>query len=447
MQLNMGEGKSSVIVPMLTLALADRSQLVRVIVGKPQSRQMFQMLMSKLGGLLNRRIFHLPFSRALQLTDAATKAIFEECRLCMETRGVMLVQPEHILSFKLMGLESVITGNEAIGFSMLHIQDFLDTRSRDIVDESDENFNVKLELVYTMGTQASINFAPERWLVVQTVLGIMTEHISAVKKALPQSIEVPKGRPGAFPRLRLLKDDATDMLLRRVTDAICSRGFPGFPISQQPVDSRQAVKNYITHPRLSHDEAQRVESSRFWTESTKGYILLLRGLFANGILAFVFGQKRWRVNYGLDNVRCPPTKLAVPYRAKDSPAPRAEFSQPDVVITLTCLSYYYGGLDDDDLFLTFNHLVDSDQANDEYLSWVRDSNALPDAFRQLMGINLEDSVQCKTEIFPSCKSHSRPVLACAQLFMAALLTIIICKSDMPSVPSIISCSTSFSQSR
>lgn len=54
MQLNMGEGKSSVIVPIVVAALADCSKLVRVVVNKAQSRQMLHELVSKLGGLINR---------------------------------------------------------------------------------------------------------------------------------------------------------------------------------------------------------------------------------------------------------------------------------------------------------------------------------------------------------------------------------------------------------
>lgn len=409
MQLNMGEGKSSVIAPIVTLALADKCRLVRVVVGKPQSRQMFQMLLSKLGGLVNRRIFHLPFSRALKLDKNHTKAILEECRLCMETRGIMLVQPEHILSFKLMGLESVIAGNDAIGRSLLGTQHFFDAHSRDIVDESDENFSVKFELIYTMGNQTPIDFSPERWIVIQNVLELVREHVSAVKQDLPLSMELSERHRGAFPRVRLLKADATKMLLHHVADVILTRGLPGFPIPRLPLVYREAVKRYIMQPQLSRAEAQQVEDSAFWTESIKTYALLLRGLFAKGILEFSFGQKRWRVNYGLDKTRRPPTKLAVPYRAKDSPAPRAEFSQPDVVITLTCTSYYYGGLSDDDLFQTFEHLVGSDQPNDEYQAWVKDSDALPSAFRQLMGVNLKDLVQCRKEVFPPCEFHSSPL--------------------------------------
>ena len=58
----------------------------------------------------------------------------------------------------------------------------------------------------------------------------------------------------------------------------------------------------------------------------------------------MFSTKRWRVNYGLDTTRTPSTALAVPYRSKDSPSPRSEFSHSDVVLILTLLSQYYGGL-------------------------------------------------------------------------------------------------------
>jgi len=44
MQLDMGEGKSSVIVPMVASQLADGSRLVRVLVAKPQRRQMMDTL-------------------------------------------------------------------------------------------------------------------------------------------------------------------------------------------------------------------------------------------------------------------------------------------------------------------------------------------------------------------------------------------------------------------
>ena len=82
MQLNMGEGKSSVNIPHIAASLANRSVLLRVIVGRPQSKQIFAMLSSKLSGILDRRIYHLPFSRDIVLSPQDAKRIQEICEEC-----------------------------------------------------------------------------------------------------------------------------------------------------------------------------------------------------------------------------------------------------------------------------------------------------------------------------------------------------------------------------
>ena len=105
-----------------------------------------------------------------------------------------------------------------------------------------------------------------------------------------------------------------------------------------------------------------LQSSALNVDAMASGLLLLRGLFAGGILTFALSQKRWRVNYGLHLVR---TRLAVPYQAKDSPSARAEFSHPDTAIVLTCLSYYYGGLDDKQIYASFNE-VSSDIGCSEF---------------------------------------------------------------------------------
>lgn len=128
-------------------------------------------------------------------------------------------------------------------------------------------------------------------------------------------------------------------------------------------------------------------------------LLLLRGLFSGGILNFALAQKRWRVNYGLDLSR---TRLAVPYNAKDSPTARSEFSHPDTAIVLTCLSYYYGGLSDEQLFSCFEELLQADHAQEEYNEWVRHVD-LPASFKHLSGVNLSNISQCRRQLFPSLK--------------------------------------------
>ncbi|KAI1459754.1 hypothetical protein F4805DRAFT_420134 [Annulohypoxylon moriforme] len=404
MQLNMGEGKSSVIVPSVAAALADGTRLVRVIVGKPQSKQMFQMLVSKLGGLLDRRIYHMPFSRATKVEIPEIHTMQKMFNDCITNGGIFLVQPEHILSFKLMGIECIIAGRGQIGHPLIQLQEGLHSNTRDIVDESDENFSVKFELVYTMGVQQPTEFSPYRWVCIQQLLDVVREVTFKVYSELPGSIERRPKASGSFPWTRIIRPDAADRILSRITEEICAKGLNGFPITRQPPHIRSAVYRYITEAEPNPNDIELVEDespNAFWT-GAKDTLLLLRGMVAGGVLTFAFGHKRWRVDYGLDANRTPTTKLAVPYRAKDSPSPRSEFSHPDVVILLTSLSYYYGGLNDEDLFLTFNHLLKSDQAELEYGQWVEAAKDLKPSFKQLIGINLEDS-QCTEYVFENLR--------------------------------------------
>ena len=416
LQLNMGEGKSSVIVPMVAAELANKSQLARVIVAKPQSKQMAQMLISKLGGLLNRRVYYMPFSRALKLNSIAlANGIDKMLKDCQHNGGVLLVQPEHLLSFQLMGLECYFDqgiDKQHIGESFVRLQDFFDFNSRDIVDESDENFSPKFELVYTMGCQQSIELSPARWLCMQQVLGLVRSIAAEVSEKLPRSIQVESRGEGGFPRLRILKEDAGELLIEKVARRICHTGLDGFPIARQQEHVREAVFRYISQYNLNLEDVRAVEGSgdgEFWTESTKPLLFLIRGILAGGVLTFALSRKRWRVDYGLAADRVPPTKLAVPYRAKDNPTPRSEFSHPDVVIVLTSLTYYYNGLEDEDLFIALGHLMESDQASIEYDTWVKDSHNMPASFRQLEGINLKDRPQCINDVFP-CLKYGKSVI-------------------------------------
>ncbi|KAH6952351.1 hypothetical protein BKA56DRAFT_638451 [Ilyonectria sp. MPI-CAGE-AT-0026] len=325
MQLNMGEGKSSVIVPIVATALGDGSKL-------PQARQLYQMLTSKLAGL--------PFSRDIRMNESRAETIHQLTTKCMQEGG-------HLLSFQLMELECQLDNKNRVAEKMMEIRKFFDTSSRDVVDESDENFSVKFELIYTVGQQRPIDHSPDRWKVVQEILGL---------REFTQSLDFDDRHRGRVPKVRILRSDAEKAIFNRT-------GMDGFPIAHQSPTVRNAWD-------LSGEEIE---------ASTINHMLLLRGLFAAGILAFAFVQKRWRTR----------TKLAVPFTAKDSPTPRSEFSHPDVVIVLTCLSYYYGGLDDEALFAAF-----------DLLEWVKTTPTIPEAFKHLQGVNLKDHFQCISEIFP-----------------------------------------------
>jgi hypothetical protein len=125
MQLNMGQGKSSVIVPIIAAVLANATQLVRVIILKPLTKQMFQLLVAKLGSLLQRRIVYIPISRSLRLNVVQASQIQRLYEECMKDGAILLLQPEHILSFELMGFEQLASGSEELGTVMSQTQDWL----------------------------------------------------------------------------------------------------------------------------------------------------------------------------------------------------------------------------------------------------------------------------------------------------------------------------------
>ena len=190
MQLNMGLSKSSVIVPIVAATLADGEKLARVVVLKALSLQMFQLLLNKLGGMINRQIFFMPISRSLELSSAKASQIKTMYEDCVRSGGILLVQPEHILSFELLGLDRLLVSepepnangdrvmnntehsekkllqkeSAKVGSQMIETQRWLLKTSRDILDESDEILGVRFELTYTMGSQRATEFSPDRWV-------------------------------------------------------------------------------------------------------------------------------------------------------------------------------------------------------------------------------------------------------------------------------------------
>ena len=407
--MKMGEGKSSVIVPMLSTALGDGLQLVEVVVAKPQSKQMEATLARSLGGLADRRIYFMPVSRALKFDEAAARTLQSMLDECVEQRGVLLVQPEHLLSFKLMALEAS-SNKSPVASTIMQAQDFLYRNGRAVIDEADEIYDTKFEIIYTMGSQRPIELGSARWTCIQQILDLVRLYAPSIA-ADSESIEISRGLGGSFPRTRLLKTSAEEQLIKKIAEHICLKGLEGFPVSRQSERVRDAVKIYITQPHLSPDQISAVEDRKkcaLFTPTIQPVLQLIRGLLAGGVLAFALRNKRWRVNYGLMS-RTPPTKLAVPFHAKDQGSARSEFAHPEVIIILTSLSYYYGGLSNEDLLTAFEHLMCGDQAIAEYRRWIRDAPSTPAEYRELEGVNLRDRQQCEEVLFP-CLRYGKAVI-------------------------------------
>jgi hypothetical protein len=117
---------------------------------------------------------------------------------CLETHVLTETIAGKYLSFKLLGVDYLLTrelnGPEAnlavanpaprlsqdasmygIGKVMAQTQQWLYRHSRDILDESDEILSVRFELIHTIGIQQNVEFGPDRWTIIQHVLGVLAE--------------------------------------------------------------------------------------------------------------------------------------------------------------------------------------------------------------------------------------------------------------------------------
>ncbi|KAF8492828.1 hypothetical protein F5888DRAFT_1857202, partial [Russula emetica] len=415
LQLNMGEGKSSVIVPLVASTLADGSNLMRVVTLKPLSNQMFQLLVGRLSGLLNRPIFYIPFSRSLRMNVSLVNTIRRLYGRCAAEGGVLVVQPEHILSQKLMHIDFLLKsdGNaekHTVGHELRVLQDWVTKVSRDVLDESDELLHVRYQLVYTAGEQMPVDDHPNRWTTIQQVFSRLQVHAVKLHAKYPKMIAIDNTtllNGFKFPIIRILDSVIFRDISSLIIDDALGGGLSNLPLGVLPSAIRGAARRFISQKEASNEDRDLIHSHCAGTTLFKG-ILLLRGLLmdCDGILGYVLKERRWRVDFGLDPSR---TLLAVPYRAKDVPSLRAEFGHPDVAITLTCLSYYYGGLSKDQLLLCFELLTKLDDPKMEYDHWVELGHDLPAAMRQLNGVNTKDNTQVVEILVPLFSRNKRVV--------------------------------------
>ncbi|KAL0569705.1 hypothetical protein V5O48_012255 [Marasmius crinis-equi] len=406
-QLNMGEGKSSVIVPMVAAALSDGSKLARVVVLKSLARQMFSLLLKRLSGLTNRQILYLPFSRSLRVGDDEARRIRDLLEHALKTHAVLVAQPEHILSFKLLSINRFIEG-ASVSRPLIQIQLWLDRYARDLLDESDEILHTRYQLIYTIGTQKSVEHAPDRWILAQQVLSLVKECALSLHKLFPLGIEVGKRAGNNFPSIRVLQKDAEARLISDVVDGVMEGKVPHFYLRGSR-RIREVARSFIVNEWICAGDLEFLESHCSGTSLWK-HLLVLRGLFGYGILAYTLRERRWRVDFGLDLSR---SLLAVPYLAKDVPSPRAEFGHPEVAILLTCFSYLYGGLSQSELDTCFQLLFKTDNPGIEYSRWVS-AEDIPVGLRNVAAVNVKDTQQTQNELYPIFRYNH----ACIEFYLS-----------------------------
>ena len=153
-------------------------------------------------------------------------------------------------------------------------------------------------------------------------------------------------RPEQFGELRLLPgaalDDAEGDLHRALLDAVLSDPPYAMRWLRSPDAALHAkVVSMVLDKGVPACEA--LDAGSLADRSQWAHLMALRGLLAHGTLLHCL-QMRSRVNYGVSRVPSAKKRLAIPFRASNTPAERSEFQHSDLAITLTTLSYYYDGI-------------------------------------------------------------------------------------------------------
>ena len=151
---------------------------------------------------------------------------------------------------------------------------------------------------------------------------------------------------GAFDDLRLLAGPALVMIRLQLNQALARSLLADPPYHMRWLKGhalRDDIFDFVTDPKLSDTWLARRDANGSINALQLDQLLALRGLLATGLLEHCL-SRRHRVDYGVDTRRGPSRRVAVPYRASDTPSERAEYAQPDTLILLTHLSYYHSGV-------------------------------------------------------------------------------------------------------
>lgn len=278
------------------------------------------------------------------------------------------------------------------------LQNYFCSHARDILDESDEILQPRFQMIFTAGLPQHVEGFPGRWTITQQVLRLVNRHATFLSTLEPREVECQRSAFGSFPRMHILQVGSEKRFISLIAENVVRGCLTDLGIQYLPQDLRDAIYKFISLKDILPETTKMVEEYAQHKTSWSA-LLLLRGLLAENILLFALTERRWRVDYGLDPTR---TMLAVPYRGKDVPSAKAEFGHPDLTIVLTCLSYYYGGLSEEQLKMSFEILLEQNDPSSDYAIWLEDcaSGTLPDRLRNLSAINIRSSEQWEQYLVP-----------------------------------------------
>ena len=166
MQLQMGEGKTSCILPML--ASLARNKICQIVVLKSLYVTNYELLKYKLGYLINKHVLTFPCHRLIEMTPDKLTLLYSKYEQCLANKNVIITTPEYVQSFGLKCIEMCYKESKKSEI-FIKISKFLEKNIYSVLDESDEILHYKHQLVYTVGVQEGIDGGAERYMTIEKV--------------------------------------------------------------------------------------------------------------------------------------------------------------------------------------------------------------------------------------------------------------------------------------
>ena len=394
-QLNMGLGKTRVVIPLLIMGLIAKKKVPRVVLLRPLISEAIDYYGNALTDSTQLiRIYQNPFEREIQVPKGGFRKMIAANKKS-STDSVWVETPEHRLSLQLR-MEEVRETDKTL--SSLISKTIMENEVL-ILDESDALCHYKYHLIYTAGSQHPL---PDLQLRVKVMQGVLRTFCS---KQVNRHFHNPDFAV-LSPFVRIVNSNHVNMklLCSDIADDIISNPPPGMLWIRKShyTELKYDIKSAVLHP----DNPSALESKLDKVEWSQ--LMMLRGLLCHGLLAHCM-MLRYQVEYGIAEGR--KKRIAVPFRAAGIPHERSEFSHPDVLLMLSQLATYQRGLSELEIKEAVTQLLQLpiSRQNDEYGRWLESSN-IPENLQveinnyQKLDSTNEMQLRSLHQVFTKCRS-------------------------------------------
>jgi hypothetical protein len=394
-QINMGEGKTRVLLPLLCLYFSKHSDaVVRIIMLSNILEEGYDYLHRYLcATAINMRILLISFHRDVEISRENASLLLHILRSIRGQNACVIMSPESCLSFHLKVDELTFYNdrNEILPI-LKHIEDL---KYCNFLDESDEELSHKYRLIYSIGLQMDLSSGPTRWECILHTLWLISASVEihdlvrSVGVFASEMKPLCSFQPFYLPTNQI--DDQWQLVIEKLANSIMqspphllrwmSHGY-------ESEATRVQWLEYLTNPVCSFD----LDDKILRKENRMDAMYALRGLLAHGLLKTCL-QSRHRVQFGVCRPHPKQKRMAIPFRANNVPAERSEFKQPDVALVYTCLSYFSDGLSLEEVREALKLLLSlgTNAQSHEYNLWLESHSHIPSvSFDRINDVNKID---------------------------------------------------------